>query len=248
MQDGRQGAHLVGSNPRAEWWRRGMWDTRPRYFCLKSLYFQREMEKQLFFSVLTQMLYRKEKHHSSESTELLLGEGGERVRKRLSGKFLKMGSPQFFRTVQWPLWRNGQSDFTLQTRQGEGCNLVAGTKFRNCINGSPGTCWALMNIPVHFGIYSFINLVPGVFPWDYLGKEEAMGRGCSWSFIFLRWLYLLGKWPQAWHDSEFWERTRQPLIGKWWLIITQQTCRKNRAWGTPAHILNTSFMQVLPSR
>lgn len=71
-----------------------MWDTRPRYFCLKSLYFQRKMEKQLFFSVLTQMLYRKEKPHSSESTELLLGEGRERVRKRLSGKFLKMGSPQ----------------------------------------------------------------------------------------------------------------------------------------------------------
>lgn len=95
-------------------------------------------------------------------------------------------------------------------------------------NEYPAPLW-LMNILLHFGIYSFINLVPGVSPWDYLGKEEAMGRGCSWSFIFLRWLYLLGKWPQAWHDSEFWERTRQMLIGKWWLIITQQTCCKNRA-------------------
>lgn len=106
-------------------------------------------------------------------------------------------------------------------------------------------CWSLVSILVHFGIYSY-KLGSWCFPWDYLGKEEEMWRRCLWCFILSRWWPLLGKWPQAWYDSEIWERTRRPLMGKWWVVIIQQTCHKNRVWGTPAHIPNTSFMQAMP--
>lgn len=56
----------------------------------------------------------------------------------------------------------------------------------------------------------------------------------------------LGNGPGPLHDSQAWERTRLLLMGKWWLVITQQTSQKNKAWGTPVHILNTSLMQALP--
>lgn len=100
---------------------------RPRYFCLKSLLPEGYGKSSFFFfSVLTQVIYRREKQHSSESTRNLLEEGGWRVRKRLSGKFLKMESPQLFRRVHNPLW----SKWTIRPHSSD----KAGKRLRYCRN------------------------------------------------------------------------------------------------------------------
>lgn len=52
------------------------------------------------------------------------------------------------------------------------------------------------------------------WPLDYLGEEE-IGGGEGMRMGLYPWsLLIIGKQPQASHDSEVWERTSLPLVGK----------------------------------